>query len=90
MQSANALTCVRSDPALSYMSSCASYLLFQSLKFDADVFATFLPAVVSALVRLTAEADTLESKRRITDSLNTVIERAEARVSAEFLSLLLC
>ena len=31
-------------------------------------------------MQLTAEADTLEAKRRITDSLNTVIERAESRV----------
>ncbi|KAH9943383.1 ARM repeat-containing protein [Epithele typhae] len=51
-----------------------------SLNFDADSFAPFLQPVVASLVRLTAEADTLEAKRRITDSLNTVIERAEARI----------
>ncbi|KAM5532278.1 hypothetical protein V8D89_014036 [Ganoderma adspersum] len=51
-----------------------------SLNFDADSFAPFLPTVVTCLVQLTAEADSLEAKRRINDSLNTVIERAEARI----------
>ena len=52
----------------------------QSLNFEPDSFAPFLPPVVASLVQLTAEADSLEAKRRITDSLNTVIERAESRV----------
>ena len=52
----------------------------QSLNFEPDSFAPFLPPVVATLVQLTAEADSLEAKRRITDSLNTVIERAESRV----------
>ncbi|PIL37210.1 hypothetical protein GSI_00903 [Ganoderma sinense ZZ0214-1] len=51
-----------------------------SLNFDADSFAPFLPTVVTCLVQLTAEADSLEAKRRINDSLNTVIERVEARI----------
>ncbi len=54
--------------------------LIQSLNFDGNSFAPFLPPVVTSLVQLTAEADSLEAKRRITDSLNTVIERAESRV----------
>ncbi|OJT10170.1 Importin-11 [Trametes pubescens] len=69
-----------SDAVVRLTAAIAIRECVDSLKFDADVFAAFLPAVVSALVRLTAEADTLESKRRITDSLNTVIERAEARI----------
>ncbi|KAL1944202.1 hypothetical protein VTO73DRAFT_3387 [Trametes versicolor] len=69
-----------SDAVVRLTAAIAIRECVDSLNFDADVFATFLPAVVSALVRLTAEADTLESKRRITDSLNTVIERAEARI----------
>ena len=52
----------------------------QSLNFDANTFEPFLPQVVASLVQLTAEADSLEAKRRINDSLNTVIERAESRV----------
>ncbi|TDL29402.1 ARM repeat-containing protein [Rickenella mellea] len=43
--------------------------------FDADIFAPHLPSVISELVRLASEADMLETKRRITDCLNTVIER---------------
>ncbi|KAI0375701.1 ARM repeat-containing protein [Pilatotrama ljubarskyi] len=69
-----------SDAVVRLTAAIAIRECVDSLKFDPDVFAPFLPAVVSSLVRLTAEADTLESKRRITDSLNTVIERAEARI----------
>ena len=54
----------------------------QSLQFDANTFEPFLPPVVASLIKLTAEADTLEAKRRITDSLNTVIERVDERVLA--------
>ncbi|KAI0832484.1 ARM repeat-containing protein [Trametes gibbosa] len=69
-----------SDAVVRLTAAIATRECVDSLNFDADVFAPFLPAVVSSLVKLTAEADTLEAKRRITDSLNTVIERAEARI----------
>ncbi|EJF60829.1 hypothetical protein DICSQDRAFT_170687 [Dichomitus squalens LYAD-421 SS1] len=49
-----------------------------SVNFDANTFATLPPQVVTSLVRLTAEADSLEAKPRINDSLNTVIKRAES------------
>ena len=42
---------------------------YQSLNFDANTFEPFLPQVVASLVQLTAEADSLEAKRRINDSL---------------------
>ncbi|KZT12770.1 ARM repeat-containing protein [Laetiporus sulphureus 93-53] len=51
-----------------------------TIQFDVNVFVPFLPAVVNELERLTAEAETLESKRRVARSLNTVIERAESRI----------
>ncbi|PCH41237.1 ARM repeat-containing protein [Wolfiporia cocos MD-104 SS10] len=51
-----------------------------SLQFDADVFAPYMPGVVNELVRLMAEAETLESKRRIALSLNTVIEQSGTRI----------
>ncbi|EMD40680.1 hypothetical protein CERSUDRAFT_111258 [Gelatoporia subvermispora B] len=51
-----------------------------TIEFDADVFAPFLPTTVNELVRLTADADTLESKRRIANTLNTVIQRVETRI----------
>ncbi|KAI0677486.1 ARM repeat-containing protein [Trametes maxima] len=69
-----------SDAVVRLTAAIALRECVDSLKFDADVFAPFLPTVVSALVKLTAEADGLEAKRRITDSLNTVIERTEARI----------
>ncbi|KAI0776057.1 ARM repeat-containing protein [Trametes elegans] len=69
-----------SDAVVRLTAAIAIRECVDSLNFDADVFAPFLPTVVSCLVRLTADADTLEAKRRITDSLNTVIERAEGRI----------
>ncbi|KAI0660923.1 ARM repeat-containing protein [Cubamyces menziesii] len=69
-----------SDAVVRLTAAIAIRECVDSLKFDADVFAPFLPTVVTSLVQLTADADTLESKRRITDSLNTVIERAESRI----------
>ncbi|KAH9846976.1 ARM repeat-containing protein [Lenzites betulinus] len=69
-----------SDAVVRLTAATAIRECVDSLNFDANVFAPFLPPVVSVLVKLTAEADTLEAKRRITDSLNTVIERAEARI----------
>jgi hypothetical protein len=53
----------------------------QTVEFDANVFAPYIAPTVTELVRIIGEADTMESKRRIAASLNTVIERAEIRVS---------
>ncbi|KAI9000953.1 ARM repeat-containing protein [Trametes punicea] len=69
-----------SDAVVRLTAAIAIRECVDSLKFDADIFAPFLPTVVQSLVQLTADADTLESKRRITDSLNTVIQRAEGRI----------
>ncbi|OCH87913.1 ARM repeat-containing protein [Obba rivulosa] len=51
-----------------------------TVEFNADTFAPFLPTAVNELVRLAAEADTLESKRRVANTLNTVIQRVETRI----------
>ncbi|CDO76254.1 hypothetical protein BN946_scf184470.g12 [Trametes cinnabarina] len=69
-----------SDAVVRLTAAIAIRECVDSLRFNADVFAPFLPTVVQCLIQLTADADTLESKRRITDSLNTVIERAETRI----------
>jgi len=52
----------------------------QTVKFDVQTFQSFLGDFVTELVLLTAEADTLESKIRLTKTLNIVIERAGNRV----------
>ncbi|KAI0750869.1 ARM repeat-containing protein [Daedaleopsis nitida] len=69
-----------SDAVVRLTAAIAIRECVDSLNFDGNSFAPFLPPVVTSLVKLTAEADSLEAKRRITDSLNTVIERAEARI----------
>lgn len=58
----------------------ADHNRLQTLDFDLAVFIPYIPGIVSQLVRLAAEADTLESKRRIFNSLNAVIERSETQV----------
>lgn len=54
---------------------------FQSIDFDPNVFSPYLAPSVTELVKIIGEADTMESKCRITNSLNAIIERAEIRVS---------
>jgi hypothetical protein len=56
------------------------FLIYQTLDFDANMFAPYIAPAVTELVRIIGEADTMESKRRIAASLNTVITRAEIRV----------
>lgn len=55
---------------------------YQSRDFDINVFAPYLSAAVTELVKLTEEADTLESKHRVARCLDTIIDRAEIRVCA--------
>ncbi|CAL1700530.1 unnamed protein product [Somion occarium] len=51
-----------------------------TLQFDLNVFLPYLQPVVTELLRIMAEADTLESKRRIANCLGLVIERAELHI----------
>ncbi|OBZ76700.1 Importin-11 [Grifola frondosa] len=68
-----------SDAVVRFTAAVALRECVDSQSFNVDVFAPFLPLAVTELVRLTAEADTLESKRRVSRSLNTVIELAGAQ-----------
>lgn len=51
-----------------------------TISFDLNVFAPFLPAIVSELLQMISEAESVETKRRILNTLNTVIERSETRI----------
>jgi hypothetical protein len=42
----------------------------------AETFAPFLSTTIPELIQLMAEADSLESKRKVDESLNKVIERS--------------
>lgn len=55
--------------------------MFQALGFDAQAFAPFLAITVPQLIHLMTEADTLESKRKLDQSLNTIIEQSGALVN---------
>ncbi|KAJ7129521.1 armadillo-type protein [Mycena epipterygia] len=52
-----------------------------TLEFDINVFAPYLPRAVAELVKLLGEADTLEIKRRVDYTLNAVIEQSGERIS---------
>ncbi|KAJ7368449.1 armadillo-type protein [Mycena albidolilacea] len=52
-----------------------------TIEFDINVFAPYLPDAVKQLVLLLGEADTLEIKRRIDYTLNAVIEQSGERIS---------
>ncbi|EPQ59406.1 ARM repeat-containing protein [Gloeophyllum trabeum ATCC 11539] len=47
-----------------------------TIDFDPNIFAPFLPPAMKELLALLAEADNLESKRRIINTLNSVVERS--------------
>jgi hypothetical protein len=46
------------------------------------MFAPYLHSAVTELVQILGEVETLETKRRVARSLNTVIERAEYQVGS--------
>lgn len=52
----------------------------QTLDFDPDGFAPFLPQAVAQLMSLIGEANTFDSKRKVDDALNVVIDRAGKQV----------
>lgn len=66
---------------------CLITYLFQTIEFNVEVFLPFLPIAVPELLQLIAEADTMETKRRILGTLNVVIERAGTHVSSSLLNL---
>lgn len=57
----------------------------QTVHFAVDHFLPHLPTTISELVRLIAEAETFESKRRVDNTLNVVIELTGTQVSVEAL-----
>ncbi|KAF9534185.1 armadillo-type protein [Crepidotus variabilis] len=64
------------DTAVRLTASAALRETVDSLGFDAKLFAPYLSSTIPPLIQLMGEADTLESKRKVNLTLNTVIERA--------------
>ncbi|KAF8528819.1 ARM repeat-containing protein [Hysterangium stoloniferum] len=52
-----------------------------TVKFDVDAFAPFIGDFVTQLIQLLAEADTWESKSRLANTLNIVIECVGSRIT---------
>ncbi|EJD01395.1 ARM repeat-containing protein [Fomitiporia mediterranea MF3/22] len=69
-----------SDQVVRFTAASSLRECVDSLQFSADSFMPFLPAAVSQLLDLMAEADTLEAKRRVTQSLNVVIESMDDKI----------
>jgi hypothetical protein len=59
----------------------------QSLGFDPNAFGVFLPSTIPKLIQLMGEAETLESKRKVAESLNTIIEQSGSLVSWKILPI---
>ncbi|KAF5390622.1 hypothetical protein D9757_002665 [Collybiopsis confluens] len=51
-----------------------------TLEFDSEAFLPFLPQTVAELMSLIGEANTFDSKRKVDDALNVVIDRAGPKV----------
>ncbi|KIK67986.1 hypothetical protein GYMLUDRAFT_36796 [Collybiopsis luxurians FD-317 M1] len=51
-----------------------------TLEFDSNFFQPFLPQAVDELMNLIGEANTFDSKRKVDDALNVVIDRAGAKI----------
>ncbi|KAI0347520.1 ARM repeat-containing protein [Trametopsis cervina] len=69
-----------SDAVVRLTAAVALKECVDTLAFEIGSFLPFLPAVVNELVVLLMEADSMESKRRILGTLNTIIERAETHI----------
>ncbi|KAN0097466.1 Armadillo-type fold [Tylopilus felleus] len=51
-----------------------------TVSFDGAVFAPFLPATVTELIKLMSEAQTIEMKQRLAKSLNVVVKCADQQI----------
>lgn len=69
-----------SDPVVRFTAASAIRESVDSLNFKADGFSPYLAAAITQLIELSSEADTLETKRRITQTINVIIESTEERV----------
>lgn len=59
------------------------------MEFVVDYFLPHLPTTISELVRLIGEAETFESKRRVDNTLNVVIEQTGQQVGIHSISVIL-
>lgn len=62
----------------------------QTVDFDINAFQQYLSVAVIELVKLIGETDTLENKRRVDSTLNTLIEQAGERVCGSLALSPLC
>ncbi|KJA30164.1 hypothetical protein HYPSUDRAFT_125792 [Hypholoma sublateritium FD-334 SS-4] len=69
-----------SDTVVRLTAAAALRECVDALGFDAQAFSPFLVATIPQLIQLITEADTLESKRKIDQSLNTIIEQSGALI----------
>lgn len=58
------------------------FVIEQTNGFIPEIFIPYLPSAMSLLVQLAAEAGLLESRRRVMNALNVVIERMQHQVNS--------
>ncbi|KAF8914040.1 armadillo-type protein [Gymnopilus junonius] len=65
-----------SDPVVRLTAAAALRECVDAIGFEPAGFAPFLSTAVPQLIQIMAEAETLESKRKVDQSLNTIIEQS--------------
>ncbi|KAM6495766.1 Armadillo-type fold [Amanita muscaria] len=68
------------DTVVRLTASIALRECVDTFDFDAQILEPFLATTVSELVKLMGEADTMQSKRRIDNTLNSVIEQVGTKI----------
>ncbi|KAK0230961.1 armadillo-type protein [Armillaria fumosa] len=70
-----------SDTVVRFTAATAVRECADTLEFDVNVFAPYIPTTITELVQLMGEADTLAGKNRIGNTLNVVIDQAGSRIT---------
>ncbi|KAG7449051.1 ARM repeat-containing protein [Guyanagaster necrorhizus] len=70
-----------SDMVVRFTAATAVRECVDTLEFDVNVFAPYIPTTITELVKLMGEADTLTGKTRIGNTLNVVIDQAGSRIT---------
>ncbi|KIL00584.1 hypothetical protein PAXRUDRAFT_821482 [Paxillus rubicundulus Ve08.2h10] len=69
-----------SDGVVRLTAANALHECVDTVNFDIAVFAPFLPVVITELMKLMSEADTMETKQRLAKTLNAVITRSDGHI----------
>ncbi|KAK0206374.1 armadillo-type protein [Desarmillaria ectypa] len=70
-----------SDTVVRFTAATALRECVDTLEFDVNIFAPYIPTTITELVKLMGEADTLAGKTRVGNTLNVIIDQAGGRIT---------